>query len=101
MDELNMQVCPICGITRSEQEFQQEQVSVQYRELRERWEQHHDPNEPPPGLPLTDEHRIRYALFLLDQTDSSEKPGDAAIARAARKARVDPDLVAKAHANRA
>ncbi len=154
MEESGMQKCPICGITRGEQEFQQEQVSEKYRKLRERWEQHHDPNEPPPGLPvtyeyrvhfalwlyqsdssldstvvainraareagvdynfviralnanktnesalglpLTDEDRVRYALFLLDQSDSSKKPGNAAIARAARKARVDPDLVVKA-----
>jgi hypothetical protein len=155
MDELNMQVCPICGITRGEQEFQQQLVSKEYRKLRERWEQQHEPNKPPPGLPvtheyrvhfalwlyqndlstdstvvatnraareagvdydsvvralthanrtnesapglpLTDEYRVRYALFLLDQNDSSEKPDDAAIVRAAREARVDPDLVVKA-----
>lgn len=160
MEESGMQVCPICGITRREQEFQQWQVSEEYRKLRERWEQHHEPNEPPPGLPvtheyfvhfalwlyehdssmeptipalaraartaganyevvvkaldhadrasksapglpLTDEYRVQYALFLLDQDDSSEKPDDEALALAARKARVNPDLVAKAHANRA
>jgi hypothetical protein len=159
MEELNMEVCPICGITRKEQEFQQQQVSEEYRMLRERWEQHHEPNEPPPGLPLTqeyrmhfalwlyendssmestvvalmraareaeadydsvaralsakktnekdaglpltDEDRVRVALSMLKQNDSSEKPSDAAIALVARKVRVDPDLVVKAltHAN--
>jgi len=159
MEESKMQVCPICGITRREQEFQQWQVSEERRKRHERWEQHHEPNELPPGLPLTheqcvhfalcfyerdssmdptvvavnraaqkagvdynsviralsskktnekvaglpltDEDRVRYALFLLDRDDSSEKPDDAAIALAARKARVDPHLVAKAYTNRA
>lgn len=161
MEESAMQECPICGITRKEQEFQQELVGEEHRKLRERWEQHHSPNEPPPGLPvthehcvhyalwlyendssmdptvaaisraakkagadynsviralshakktnksappglpLTDEERVRYALFLLDQDDSSKEPDNEVIALAARKARVDPDLVAKAHAKRA
>jgi hypothetical protein len=59
-------------------------------------------NESVSGLPLTDEDRVRYALLLLDQNDSFEKPGDAAIAQAAREVRVDPNLVVKAlnHANR-
>jgi len=159
MDESGMQRCPLCGISRTEQEYQQQQVSEEYRMLRERWEQHHEPNELPPGLPLTheyrvhaalafyendssmdstlvalnraareagvdydsviralsakktnekgaglpltDEDRVRYALSLLKQNDSSEKPGDAAIALVAREVRVDPDLVVKAltHAN--
>ena len=101
MEESAMQVCPICGITREEQEFQQQLVGKELHTLRERWEQHHGPNEPPPGLPLTHEHRVHFALYLLDKNDSSEKPDDAAIALAARKVRVDPELVAKAHANRA
>ena len=160
MEESAMQECPICGITRKEQEFQQQLVREEHRKLRERWEQHHSPNELPPGLPvtyehrvhyalwlyendssmeptvvaisraartaganyevvvkaldhadrvnksapglpLTDEYRVQYALFLLDQDDSSEKPDDEALALAARKARVNPDLVAKAHATRA
>ena len=160
MEESGMQRCPICGITRGEQEFQQQLVNEEYRKLRERWEQYHEPNEPHPGLPVTHEHRVHYALllyendlsmdatviaingaarkagvdynsvvralapanrtnksarglpltdedrvrfavFLLNQNDSPEKPEDAAIARAARKVRVDPDLVVKAlaHAN--
>ncbi|HEY6286980.1 MAG TPA: hypothetical protein VIX20_15060 [Ktedonobacteraceae bacterium] len=159
MEEINMEVCPICGITRKEQEFQQQLVSVEFHMLRERWEQHHEPNELPPGFPLTQEHRVhfalllyendssmdstllalmraareagadhnaviralsakktnekgaglpltddervRYALLLLEQNDSAEKPSDAAIALVARKVRVDPDLVVKAltHAN--
>jgi hypothetical protein len=161
MEESEMQRCSICGITRGEQEFQQQQVSEEYRKLRERWEQHHDLNGLPPGLPvtheyrvhyalwlyendssmdptmvaiaraareagvdyqsvfralsanktndkvaglpLTEEDRVRYALIMLDLNDSSKKPGDAAIALAARGMRVDPDLVVKAltHANRA
>lgn len=158
MEESEMPRCPVCGITREEQAFQQQFVSEELRKQHERWEQHHEPNEPPPGLPVTheyrvhfalwhyehdssmdqtsvaiaraareagvdynsviralsanktnelapglplsDEDRVRYALFLLDQNDSSEKPDDATIALSARKARVDPDLVAKAHANR-
>ena len=97
-----MEVCPICGITREEQEFQQWLVSEERRKLHERWKQRNDPNEQAPGLPLTHEHLVHYALWLY-QNDSSKKPGDAAIVRAAREARVDPDLVVKAlnHANRA
>jgi hypothetical protein len=150
-----MEVCPTCGITREEQELQQELVSVEFRILMARWKQHHDPNEQAPGLPLTHEKRVhfalllyhndssmdttfkaltraaqeagvdykdvvraldhtnrtneskpglpltdggrvRYALLLLKQNDSSKRPDNEAIARAARKARVDPDLVVRA-----
>ncbi len=159
MEESEMQRCPICGITRGEQEFQQQLVDEELRKRRLRWKQHHEPNELPPGLPLTheqcvhfalwfyehdssmdptavainraaqrarvdynsvaralsanktnekvaglpltEEERVRYALFLLNRGDSSREPDDAAIALAARKARVTPDLVAKAYANRA
>ncbi len=159
MEELHMEICPICGITRGFREFQQKLAGETLSKNRARWEQYHEPDEPPPGLPLThedcvhfalafyandssmdatvvalnraarkagvdynsvvralnpkktnekiaglpltEEDRVRYALVLLKRNDSSEKPGDAAIALAAREVRVDPELVVKAlhHAN--
>jgi hypothetical protein len=100
MEESGMQVCSICGITRGEQEFQQHELSEEYRKLRERWEQHHDPNEPPPGLPNTHEYRVHYALWLYEN-DSSMDATVVAIARAAQKARVDYNSVIRAlHANK-
>ena len=150
-----MEVCPICGITREEQELQRELASVERCMLMERWKQHHAPNELPPGLPLThearvhlalmlyhndasmdptvmainraaqkagvdykdvvrafdhtsrtngskpglplsDEDRVRYALLLLKQNDSSVRPDDEAIVRVSRKLCVDPELVVRA-----
>lgn len=150
-----MEVCPICGITRREQEFQQEQASAEIRKNFARWKQRNDPNEPAPGLPLThearvhfalwfyhndssmdptvvalaraaqeagvdykdvvraldhtnrtneskpglpltNEDRVRYALLLLDQNDSSKRPDNAAMVRVARELRVDPNLVVRA-----
>lgn len=65
-----MEICPICGITRQEQGLQQELVSVEFRMLMARWEQRNNPNELPPGLPLTHEARVHFAL-LLYHNDSS------------------------------
>ena len=96
-----MLVCPICGITREEQEAQQELASIEGRKLYARWKQRNDPNEPAPGLPVTNEYRVHYAL-LLYQNDSSMDPTVVAIARAAREARVDYKVVVRAldHTNR-
>ena len=96
MEESAMQVCPICGISRKEQEFQQQLVGKEQRMLRERWEQHHGPNEPPPGLPLTHEHRVHFALWLLYEDDSSMDPTVVAISRAAKEAGADYDSVFRA-----
>jgi len=97
-----MQICPICGITREEQDAQQELVSAQWRLLHTQWKQRNDPNEPAPGLAVTDEYRVHFALWLY-QDDSSKKSHAAALARAVREARADYKQVAKAltHANRA
>lgn len=93
MEELKTQVCPICGITREEQEAQEKFVSAQARMLQLRWERIHAPNEPVPGLPLTDENRVHYALFLLGQNDASKKPNAQAIQRAVREAGADYNSV--------
>ncbi len=101
MEEPGMRVCPICGITRSEQAFQQWQVSEEYRKQRSRWEQHHEPNEPPPGLPVTHEYRVHFALQLYEH-DSSMDRTIVAVNRAAQEAGVDAPSVFKAltHAQR-
>ena len=95
MKESGMQVCPTCGIPSREQEFQQQLLNLEYRMLRERWEQHHEPNELPPGLPLTREHRVHFALWLYEH-DSSMDATVAAIAHAAQEAGVDYNSVIRA-----
>ena len=97
-----MQRCPICGITYEEQDAQQEFTQAQFRLLYARWKQCNHPNEPAPGLPVTDEYRVHYALWLY-QNDSSKEPKVPAIRRAAQKTGVDYDQVAKAvnYANKA
>lgn len=96
-----MQVCPICGITRGEQRFQQELANAEFRKNFARWKQCNDPSESAPGLPLTDEDRVHYALWLYQNNLSKEVPV-VAIARAAQEAKVDYNLVVRAlnHTNR-
>jgi hypothetical protein len=96
-----MEVCPICGITSREQEFQQEQASAELRKNFMRWKQRNDPKEPAPGLPLTHEALVHYAL-LLYHNDSSMDPTVVALTRAAREAGVDYKDVVRAldHTNR-
>jgi hypothetical protein len=90
-----MEVCPDCGMTGAEQEFHKEQASALYRENVARWEQHHDPNEPKPGFPLTYEDRVHSALALY-YNDTFMDPTVMAINRAAQIAEVDYKDVVRA-----
>ena len=79
------------------------EAGVGYKDVVKALDHTNRTNESKPGLPLTNEDRVRSALLKLKQNDSSKKPGNAALVRAAREARVDPDLVVEAlnHADRA
>lgn len=101
MEDLSMQICPICGITRREQEIQEELVSVQHSLNLERWKQHHAPGEPAPGLLVTDEYRVHNALFLYNSEiassqKSNAKDRDAALNRVVQKTGADYNSVARA-----
>jgi hypothetical protein len=94
-----MEVCPFCGITRDEREFQQRLVSEEQGKRLARWKQRNDPNEPAPGLPVTHEHRVHYALLLCENYLKDLSPQELpflAIKRAAQEAKVDYNSVARA-----
>src|SRR5258707_5573847 len=95
MEELKIEGCSICGISREEQEFQQAHVSVEFRMLYARWKQRNDPNEPAPGLPVTHEYRIHYALWLYQKYISEGHLPIAATGRAAYEPGVDYNSVVR------
>ena len=100
--ELGPQVCPFCGTTREEREFQAKMVNEERRICHDLWKRRSNPKEPVPGLPLTIEGRVHYVLLEYREHSPEELGLPIAelsiptIRRFAARAGVDAFAIAKA-----
>lgn len=85
----------MCGITRKEREACETENRLRFQYEQILWKERADPDELPPGFPLTSEERVHAALFFLKWRDSLEKPTAQDFQRVAYEVHVDYNLVVK------